>query len=64
MNAETLRNADIIIIATDHSQYDYEFIVKNSSHVIDTRNATKNIRDAELLKKIVLLGSGRQHTQV
>jgi len=64
MNAETLRNADIIIIATDHSQYDYEFIVKNSSHVIDTRNATKNIRDVELLSKIVLLGSGRQHTSV
>jgi UDP-N-acetyl-D-glucosamine dehydrogenase len=62
MDADTLQDADIVIISTDHSQYDYEFMVRNSRHVIDTRNATKSISDSELLSKIVLLGSGRQHT--
>jgi len=27
------------VIATDHSCYDYELIVKNASLVVDTRNA-------------------------
>ena len=60
--AETLKAADVVIITTDHTEYDYEFLVKNASHVIDTRNATKRVRDPELRKKIVLLGSGdRNH---
>jgi len=38
-----LGRADAVLICTDHSAYDYEFIVENSSLVIDTRNATKDI---------------------
>ncbi|MBI1346740.1 nucleotide sugar dehydrogenase [bacterium] len=34
---------DCVLIATDHSAYDYDFIVKHSSFVLDTRNATKNV---------------------
>jgi UDP-N-acetyl-D-glucosamine dehydrogenase len=51
-----LRNADCVLITTDHSDYDYEFIVKNAKKVIDTRNATKNVKDGR--EKIVLLGDG------
>jgi UDP-N-acetyl-D-glucosamine dehydrogenase len=32
-----------VLIATDHSAYDYDFIVKHSRMVLDTRNATKNV---------------------
>ena len=32
-----------MLIATDHSAYDYEFIVEHSTMVVDTRNATKNV---------------------
>jgi UDP-N-acetyl-D-glucosamine dehydrogenase len=39
-----LKRADAIIIATDHSVYDYDWIVKNASLVIDTRNAVKKKR--------------------
>ncbi len=35
----TLRKYDCVVIATDHSSYDYELIVKHSSLVVDTRNA-------------------------
>jgi len=34
---------DCIVIVTDHSQYDYESIVRRSQLVVDTRNATRGI---------------------
>ena len=34
---------DCVLIATDHSAYDYDFIVQHSTFVLDTRNATKNV---------------------
>ena len=33
---------DCVLIATDHSSYDYDFIVRHSQLVVDTRNATKH----------------------
>ncbi len=56
----TIKSADIVIIATDHTQYDYEFLVRTASCVIDTRNATQRITEPALREKIVLLGSGRR----
>jgi UDP-N-acetyl-D-glucosamine dehydrogenase len=38
-----LREHDCAVIATDHSGIDYEWILHNSSLVLDTRNATKGI---------------------
>ncbi len=58
LTEKTLRSCDIVVITTDATQYDYEFIVKNAPIVIDTRNATKKITDETLRKKIVLLGAG------
>jgi UDP-N-acetyl-D-glucosamine dehydrogenase len=40
LTRETLRKYDCVVIATDHSCYDYEFIARNASLVVDTRNAT------------------------
>jgi UDP-N-acetyl-D-glucosamine dehydrogenase len=34
---------DCVLIATDHSAYDYSFIVEHSRFVLDTRNATKGV---------------------
>jgi UDP-N-acetyl-D-glucosamine dehydrogenase len=45
LDAAFLAGQDCVLIATDHSAYDYDFIVKHSKLVIDTRNATKNVRD-------------------
>ncbi len=61
LSEKTLQESDIVIITTDHTQYDYEFIVRNANVVIDTRNATKHLTDPSLLEKIVLLGSGKMH---
>jgi UDP-N-acetyl-D-glucosamine dehydrogenase len=43
LTPEYLAGQDCVLIATDHSAYDYSFIVANSSLVIDTRNATKGV---------------------
>ncbi|MFN5006630.1 MAG: nucleotide sugar dehydrogenase [Ignavibacteria bacterium] len=51
-----LKKYDIVVITTDHTCFDYSMIVKNAKVVIDTRNATKNIRGSK--KNVVLLGSG------
>ncbi len=58
LSQQQLQSSDIIIITTDHTQYDYEFIATHAPIVIDTRNATKKITDETLRKKIVLLGAG------
>lgn len=44
---EALEAADLVIIATDHSTFDYERIVAKAPRVLDTRNATKRVAGAK-----------------
>jgi len=44
LNALMLKSYDVVLIATDHSDYDYKWIVKNSQLVVDTRNATDKVK--------------------
>ncbi len=37
--SESAKNADCSVIVTDHSVYDYESILENTSQIVDTRNA-------------------------
>jgi len=39
LTEEILKNADIILLLTDHSAYDYSFIEKHAQCIVDTRNA-------------------------
>jgi len=50
---EFIEKTDIILIATDHSSYDYEKITKKANLIFDTRNATRNVEDNR--EKIYLL---------
>ena len=43
INKETLAKYDAVLIATDHSSYDYSAIVESSKLVVDSRNATKRV---------------------
>lgn len=43
LTPEFLAAQDCVLIATDHSAYDYEMIVRHAALVLDTRNATKNV---------------------
>ena len=44
LTAATLAAYDCVLIATDHSSYDYEAIVNNARLVVDTRNATRRVK--------------------
>ncbi len=39
-----LQDSDCVAILSDHSAYDYDLIVRNAPLVMDTRNATKNVK--------------------
>ena len=51
LSPERLASYDCVLIATDHSSYDYEAIVHSSKLVVDTRNATRLVKQNR--KKIV-----------
>ncbi len=51
LSAKMLAGYDVVLISTDHSSYDYNWIVKNAGLVVDTRNATAAVRRGR--KKIV-----------
>jgi UDP-N-acetyl-D-glucosamine dehydrogenase len=43
LNEQTLKRQDAVVIVTDHSTYDYAWIVKHSALVVDTRGATRSL---------------------
>jgi UDP-N-acetyl-D-glucosamine dehydrogenase len=43
LTAELLNAQDCVLICTDHSSYDWSWIVTHASLVIDTRNATREV---------------------
>lgn len=43
LNAANLSAADIVVITTMHTCFDYNFIASNSKKILDTKNATKDI---------------------
>lgn len=43
LTAEYLASQDCLVVATDHSVYDWEFIAKNARLIVDSRNATKQV---------------------
>lgn len=51
LSAKMLAGYDAVLISTDHSDYDYDWIVKNAKLVVDTRNATAAVRKGR--RKIV-----------
>jgi len=53
LTSKELKKYDAAVILTDHSAYNYDFIIKNSQLIIDTRNAIKKKN-----KKVIKLGVG------
>jgi len=45
LTPELLASQDCVLIATDHSAYDCDFIVRHAPLVVDTRNATRNVTE-------------------
>jgi UDP-N-acetyl-D-glucosamine dehydrogenase len=47
---DDLSQFDCVLIVTDHSDYDYQRIVRESQLVVDTRNATKGISSPKIIR--------------
>ena len=43
LTKENLAKYDCVLVSTDHSAYDWDFIVEYAQLVVDTRNATKDV---------------------
>jgi UDP-N-acetyl-D-glucosamine dehydrogenase len=43
LTPENLSQYDAVLITTDHSSYDYEFVVRHAQLVVDSRNATRTV---------------------
>jgi UDP-N-acetyl-D-glucosamine dehydrogenase len=43
LTVDTLAAQDCVLIVTDHSAYDYPWIVEHSCLIVDTRNATRHV---------------------
>jgi UDP-N-acetyl-D-glucosamine dehydrogenase len=39
-----LARADLVLIVTDHSEFDYDKVVRHATLVLDTRNATREVK--------------------
>jgi UDP-N-acetyl-D-glucosamine dehydrogenase len=44
LTPRALRTADLVVVVTDHYSYDYAEIVRHARLILDTRNATRDVR--------------------
>jgi UDP-N-acetyl-D-glucosamine dehydrogenase len=50
---KSVREADAVVIVTDHKVYDYEAIIKDAQFIFDSRNATRTfIKDSEKIARL------------
>lgn len=50
INKSNLSKYDLVLLSTDHTYYDYEFILKNSRIIVDTRNAFGKFKSRKIFK--------------
>ncbi|MCH7774230.1 MAG: nucleotide sugar dehydrogenase, partial [Bacteroidetes bacterium] len=39
LTMESIKNYDLVVLSTDHTDFDYKMIAENAKLIIDTRNA-------------------------
>ncbi len=50
LSESRLRQADCVVIVTNHDYFDMELIVEHSKFIVDTRNATKHVKKQHIVK--------------
>jgi UDP-N-acetyl-D-glucosamine dehydrogenase len=50
LNSDYLAGLDCVLIATDHSSFDWDIVLKHAPLIVDTRNAAKGCSEAQALK--------------
>ncbi len=55
LSEEAIARADCVVIVTDHRKIDYRWVAERAALLIDTRNATRDLRDEKFSEKIIRL---------
>lgn len=50
LNEETIKQFDLIVILSDHSNIDYNWLIENAVLIYDTRNVCKDIESNKIIK--------------
>jgi len=50
LTGQVLKDADCVLLVTDHSSYDYIWIASQASLIVDTRNAFKGAKGAHIIQ--------------
>ena len=53
LTAAAIAHADLVIITTEHSQIDFEWVLQHAKAILDTRGATRHLADPD--QKVTLL---------
>lgn len=51
LTAKRISESDAVLIVTDHSNIDYGHVVRHASLVVDTRNATQQVKNVRKVVK-------------
>lgn len=52
LTKELLNESDLVLLTTDHSDFDYEMIARESKSIFDTRNAMKDVAKPNKYNKL------------
>ena len=52
LTEQLIKKADCVAIITDHSSFNYQWVVDKAQMVVDTRNATKNVTGKKKVFKL------------
>jgi len=55
LGPEVIAESDCVVIVTDHHKIDYSWVAEGAALLIDTRNATRGLRDEKFAEKIIRL---------
>ncbi|MBL8208591.1 MAG: nucleotide sugar dehydrogenase [Blastocatellia bacterium] len=55
MTEQLVSEADCVVIVTDHRAVDYRWVAERAKILVDTRNATRELKRTELAEKIIHL---------
>ena len=55
ISERALREADCVLLLTPHDSYDLELLVRHSTLLFDTRNATRGARGGDKSPSVVVL---------
>ena len=45
-----IKEADCVVIITDHKKFDYSALVQNAKVIVDTRNALKGVKSDKIVR--------------